>query len=134
MVIPLQRFPSSWLLKNKMGPIGCTETSVRNYHNSLRNMPEELRFHFLCDGSLKSRINGTLHEEQYKFIFISPSHFFWEWEMFHTEVVEKIKTRILCSITLFQKACHIWDNVEKYCRAGQTTGDNMAYAHCMLGI
>jgi hypothetical protein len=25
----------------KMGPIGCTETSVRNYHYSLRNDPEE---------------------------------------------------------------------------------------------
>jgi len=22
--------------------------------------------------------------------------------------------------------------VEKYCRAGQATGDNMAHAHCML--
>jgi hypothetical protein len=25
----------------KMGPIGCPETSVRNYHHSLRNNPEE---------------------------------------------------------------------------------------------
>jgi len=24
-----------------MGPIGCPETSVRNYHYSLRNNPEE---------------------------------------------------------------------------------------------
>jgi hypothetical protein len=24
--------------------------------------------------------------------------------------------------------------VEKYCRAGQATDDNMAHAHCMLGI
>jgi len=23
--------------------------------------------------------------------------------------------------------------VEKYCRAGQATDDNMAHAHCMLG-
>jgi len=28
-------------LPPKMGPIGCTETSVRNYHYSLRNIPEE---------------------------------------------------------------------------------------------
>jgi hypothetical protein len=27
----------------------------------------------------------------------------------------------------------LWDDVEKYCRAKQATGDNMAYAHCMLG-
>jgi len=31
--------PSSWSLK--MGPTGCPETSVRNYHYSLRNKPEE---------------------------------------------------------------------------------------------
>jgi hypothetical protein len=24
------------------------------------------------------------------------------------------------------------DNVQKYCRAGQATVDNMAHAHCML--
>jgi len=26
----------------------------------------------------------------------------------------------------------LWDNVEKYCRAGQAIGDNMAHALCML--
>ena len=30
---------SGWTLK--MGPIGCSETSIRNVHNSLRNDPEE---------------------------------------------------------------------------------------------
>jgi hypothetical protein len=29
----------------KVGPIGCHETSVRNYHNSLRNNPEVRSFH-----------------------------------------------------------------------------------------
>jgi len=24
-------------------------------------------------------------------------------------------------------------NVDKFCRAGQTTDDNMAHTHCMLG-
>jgi len=33
---------------------------------------------------------------------------------------------------LFRKSCHLWDNLEKYCWAGQTTGDNMAHAHFML--
>jgi len=32
-------FLESW--PPKMGPIGCPETSVRNYHYSLRNNPEE---------------------------------------------------------------------------------------------
>jgi len=52
--------------------------------------------------------------------------------MFQTKGVEKIKTHILCSITVFRKSCRLWDNVEKYCRAGQATDDNMAHAHCML--
>jgi len=25
----------------------------------------------------------------------------------------------------------LWDNVEKYCRAGEATDDNMAHAHLM---
>jgi hypothetical protein len=45
---------------------------------------------------------------------------------------EKITKQILCSITFFRKSCHLWDNVEKYCTAGQVTDDNMAHAHCML--
>jgi hypothetical protein len=28
-----------------LGPIGCTETSVRNYHYTLRNMPEDRTSH-----------------------------------------------------------------------------------------
>ena len=39
-------------------------------------------------------------------------HFFLEWEMFRTKVVEKIKTHILCSITYFQKLRCLWDKVE----------------------
>ena len=27
----------------------------------------------------------------------------------------------------------VYENVEKYCRAGQATDDNMAHAHFMLG-
>jgi len=47
--------------------------------------------------------------------------------MFQTKVVEKIKTHILCSTTFFRKSCPLWHNVEKYCRAGQATDDNMAH-------
>jgi hypothetical protein len=62
------------------------------------------------------------------------AYFFLEWEMFHSKVVEEIKTHILCSITFFfPKIVPLWDKVEKYCRAGQNTDDNMAYAHFMLG-
>ena len=43
---------ASWPLK--MGPIGCTETSVRNFHYSPRNSPEECDCDILCGGSPKS--------------------------------------------------------------------------------
>jgi len=33
---------------------------------------------------------------------------------------------------VFRKSCLLWHNVEKYCRAGQATDDNMAHAHYML--
>jgi hypothetical protein len=39
-----------------MGPIGCPETSVRNYHYSLRINPEEHSSHLLRGGILKLRI------------------------------------------------------------------------------
>ena len=38
-------------------------------------------------------------------------HFVLESEMFQTKVVEKIKTNILCSVTLFRKSCRLWDDV-----------------------
>jgi hypothetical protein len=39
----------------KMGPIRCPETSVKHYHSTLRNTPEERRSHQHRDVSLKSR-------------------------------------------------------------------------------
>jgi len=38
----------------------------------------------------------------------------------------------LCSVSCFRKSCRLWGNVEKCCRAGQATVENMAHAHCML--
>jgi len=40
-----------------MGPTGCPETSVMNYHYLLRNNPEERSSDLLRCGSLKSRMN-----------------------------------------------------------------------------
>ena len=41
----------------KMGPIRCPETSVKNYHTTARNTPEERRFLQHRGGSLKSVSN-----------------------------------------------------------------------------
>jgi len=52
--------------------------------------------------------------------------------MFQTKVVEKIKTHILCSVTVFRKSYCLCDNVENYGRAKQVADDYMVHAHCML--
>jgi len=53
--------------------------------------------------------------------------------MFHTRVVDKIETHILCSATfLKQNIVPFMSVVEKYGTAGQATDDNMAHAHFML--
>ena len=31
-----------------------------------------------------------------------------------------------------RKSCHLWENVEKYCRVGQATDGNMVHMQCML--
>ena len=36
------------------------------------------------------------------------AHFFIEWEIFQTNVVEKSNTHILGSITFIRKSCHLW--------------------------
>jgi hypothetical protein len=46
---------------------------------------------------------GTLREDLCAFMI--KSLFFLEREMSQTEVVETIKTRILCSVTLLRKSC-----------------------------
>ena len=48
--------PSSRVRPLKMGLIGCPETSVKNYHYSLRNNPEECSSCLLHVRSLKSPI------------------------------------------------------------------------------
>ena len=46
--------------------------------------------------------------------------------MFQTKVVEKLETRISCSINFFfEKSYSLWDNVEKYGTARQATDDNI---------
>jgi hypothetical protein len=63
------------------------------------------------------------------------SQFFLEWEMFQTKVIEKIKTHFMCSNLFFGKSCNLWDNVEKYGRARQVTGDSILRSvHCACWI
>jgi len=60
------------------------------------------------------------------------AHFFLK-EMFHIKVFEKIKTHILCSVTLFENRAvyeKMW--TKKTHRGGQDTDGNRAHSHCML--
>ena len=50
------------------------------------------------------------------------TEFFLEWGMFQTKFVDKIKTHfVFTSFFFFRKSCRLWDNVGKYCTAGQAT-------------
>ena len=57
--------------------------------------------------------------------------FFLEWEMFKKCCRENPNTRFMINNIFENRAVYetIW---KKYCRAGQSTGDNMAHAHCRL--
>jgi len=83
-----------------------------------------------------TRITGTSHEDQYTWFIIYIIQFFLDLEMFQTKVVEIHETRILrvCSITFSRKSCRLWDIVEKYVTAWQTSPQyNTTHACCMFG-
>ena len=55
------------------------------------------------------------------------TQFSLELEKFRPKDVGKLNTHILRSITFLRKPWHLWDNVEKYCTAGQATEDNIIW-------
>jgi hypothetical protein len=52
----------------------------------------------------KSDKNNEYFKWKSKYIL---AHFFLEWEMFQTKVADKIRTRILCSVTFTRKSCRL---------------------------
>jgi hypothetical protein len=55
-----------------MGPTRCTETSVKDYHPTLLNIPEEGRSHQHRGGSLKSQylLINNYYEAQQKAVLL----------------------------------------------------------------
>jgi len=51
--------------------------------------------------------------------------------MFQTKVAEKIKTHILCSVTISRKPSRIANNGEKHGTTRQAT-EGITHAHCVL--
>jgi hypothetical protein len=77
----------------------------------------------------RTRIARTLCQNQYRVLIIL-IEFFLEWQVFHTKVVKKIKTRISFSVILFSKNRVIDDRMWKNI-AGQDMSW-MRYGACAL--
>ena len=45
---------------------------------------------------------------------------------------ETQNTHFIFSIFFSRKSCRLWDNVENYCTAGQSTDDNIAHIHFIM--
>ena len=76
---------------------------------------------------------GTSHEDRYTFLIISRSVLLIMRNVSDKSSTENQNTHfVLDNFFFYRKSCRLWDNVEKYCRAGQATDDNMAQAHCVL--
>jgi hypothetical protein len=55
-----------------------------------------------------------------------------EWDIIMAEIVDKIKTLILCSIDFFSKSCHLRDNVKKVMHSRDATCDNVIRRMCFV--
>ena len=78
------------------------------------------------------RIKGTLHENQYTFLFISHSILLRMRNVSDKSCRENQLTHFVFSnFFFFRKSCCLWD-VEKCGTARKTTDNNMAPAHCIL--
>jgi hypothetical protein len=90
---------------------------------TFRKSVEKIQF------SLKSaRIMSALREDQCNFHYVSLGSSYSK----QTQVVEKIKQNIVCSITCFLQSTMCEVMWKKICRAGQVTHDNFMHAHCMV--
>jgi len=78
----------------------------------------------------KTRIRGTVREDQYTYFITSPS-FLLRMRNVSDKLYRENRKKyfVLNNFFIFLKSCLLWDNVEKYCPAEQATDDNMAHAH-----
>jgi hypothetical protein len=79
--------------------------------------------------SLKSDRSNGYFTWRPIYIFGHISHSFFRTRNVSEKIVEKIKTHIFCSVIFFffRKSCRLWGNVEKYCRAGRASNDNVIW-------
>ena len=88
------RFPVDWFWLNL------------TFELFFEKLSRKFNFH-----SNPTRIMGTLHE--HVFILMTISRWILpRMRSISNKIVEKIKTHILCSLTVFRKSRHLWDNVK----------------------
>jgi hypothetical protein len=78
------------------------------------------------------RLTFNLHEDQYTFLFLALSVLLRTRNISDKSCRENQNTHFIFN-NFFKKSCRLWDNVEKYGRAGETIDDKMAHAHFTLG-
>ena len=115
--------PSAW---NDSAPTGRIFMKF-DIWGFFENLSWKFKFHYHL-----TVITATVHEDRYTFTLISRSVLFRMRNVSDKSGRENQNTHFLFSYSPPRKSCRLWDNVEKYCRAGQATDDNMAHAHCML--
>jgi hypothetical protein len=76
-------------------------------------------------------ITGTLHEDHCTFSIISRSVLLRTKNVSDKSCRESRNTPCTFNDLCFRKSSRLWDNVEKYCRVGQATDENMAHAGYM---
>ena len=88
----------------------------------------------LAASYLSVRLSAFPHgttRDQYTFLIISRSVLL-RMRNISDKRMDNQNAHFVFSNFFFRKSCHLWDNVEKYCRDGQATDDNMANVNCML--
>ena len=79
----------------------------------------------------RTRIQDTLHEDQYILFIISHS-FRLRMRNSSDKVVEKIKTHILCSVNFFENRAVYEKMRKKYFKGGRPQVTIWRHSHCML--
>ena len=83
--------------------------------------------------SLKSDSNtGTVRDDRYTFLIISRSVHLRMWNISDKSCGENQTHFVLGTFFVFRKSCRLWHNVEKSCRPGLATDDNMTHGNVKL--
>ena len=122
--------PNSKICEQQILSLSRLSVRMEQLGSHWRDFPEIIDFSIFRKSVEKIQIsltsdknNGELYMKTYAHLWQYFAEFFLLREMFHIKFVEKIHTFYVQ--LSFSKSCRLWDNVEKYCRVGQATDDNI---------